>query len=258
MLSVVTVCFNNLEELKTTIQSVDKQLMLPEEHLIIDGSTRTEIQDFLENTPQPPYRKWICEPDKGISDAFNKGITNATCKIVHLLNSGDYYFDENAIKNAIQAFKDDEHLQWLHGKYAQFRGGAWVMSGKPFDPKLLYRGMRQLGHQTFFVKKIMYDRYGLFNLSLKMAMDYDFIVRIAKEKFHFLDKPITVFTPGGISSNQFKNSLKETREVYEKYYGFSIKSRLWMLRSFLLAWFTNETGMGKWLFQLKNKAEIDN
>lgn len=255
-LSVVSVCFNNLDELKTTIQSVDSQQRLPEEHLIIDGSTNTEIRDYLEKNSQPSYRRWICERDKGISDAFNKGVSNARSKVIHLLNSGDYYFNEQATTWAMQAFENDDRLMWLHGKYAQFRGGAWVLSGTLFEPKLLYKGMRQLGHQTFFVQKKMYEKHGNFSLSLKMAMDYDFIVRIAQEKFTFIDQPITVFTPGGVSSNQFKNSLTETRKIYEHYHGFSLKTRLWMLRSFLLAWFTNSTALGKFLFQLKNKKNI--
>ncbi len=255
-LSVVTVCFNNLDELKTTIASVDAQQRLPEEHLIIDGSTQPAIREYLEQHPQPTYRRWICEPDEGISDAFNKGIRQARHTVVHLLNSGDYYFDTFATQQAMQAFEGNNQLQWLHGKYAQFRGGTWVVSGKPFDPTLLYRGMRQLGHQTFFVKKNLYETYGGFDKALKRAMDYDFLVRIAHEPFHFIAKPLVVFTPGGVSSLQVKESLQEVVQTYEKYHGRSLKAHLWMLRSWALAWFTNSTVLGKWIFQWKNRHQL--
>ena len=73
-ISIITICFNNLDDLKATCASVDGQTVHPYEHIIIDGSTKSDIKEFLENNPQPSYRKWLCERDKGISDAFNKGI----------------------------------------------------------------------------------------------------------------------------------------------------------------------------------------
>ena len=77
-LSVITISFNNLKELQQTCNSVDSQSIPPHEHYIIDGSSNDEISVWLNNSSQPEYRKWICEKDKGISDAFNKGINLAS------------------------------------------------------------------------------------------------------------------------------------------------------------------------------------
>ena len=93
-ISIITICFNNKEELIKSMQSVNIQQQPPYEHFIIDGSTNSEIRDYLENTPQPTWRKWLCERDNGISDAFNKGIKLSTGEVVHLLNSGDIYYDD--------------------------------------------------------------------------------------------------------------------------------------------------------------------
>src|SRR5688572_12942089 len=95
-LSVITICFNNLQEVIETCLSVDEQTVLPYEHLIIDGSTNEEIVTWLIKSPQPSYRRWIHERDKGISDAFNKGIRNATGEVLHILNSGDKYSSEKS------------------------------------------------------------------------------------------------------------------------------------------------------------------
>ena len=76
-ISVITICFNNLKEVINTCTSVDKQLDMPFEHIIVDGSNNSEIADYLANNPQPKYRKWLSEKDKGIADAFNKGIKRA-------------------------------------------------------------------------------------------------------------------------------------------------------------------------------------
>ena len=93
-LSIVTICFNNLQDLITTCKSVDDQHLKPFEHIIINGSTNSEIKNWYESSNHPSYRIIINELDGGISDAFNKGISKATGDVIHLLNSGDIYFDE--------------------------------------------------------------------------------------------------------------------------------------------------------------------
>src|SRR5688500_11908373 len=122
--SVITICFNNLEELIATCKSVDKQSRKPEEHLIVDGSSDEKILRWLQDQPQPTYRRWIHERDKGISDAFNKGITNAIGDVNHLLNSGDVYYDTDAIKMVMDVFNADPSIMWTHSAYVQNRGGS--------------------------------------------------------------------------------------------------------------------------------------
>jgi len=254
-ISIVTICFNNPEELKETISAIDAQLEKPFEHLIIDGSTNTEIKDYLENTPQPTYRSWLCERDKGISDAFNKGILRSTGDVIHLQNSGDYYYDNEVLKLVKKEFETKPEIKWLHGKYVQYRGGVWVVSGKPFDRKKLYRGMRTIGHPAMFVKKELYDKYGLFDINKKIAMDYDFLVRIADEPFSFIERPLIKFLPGGVSDKKMKEGLQEARESYFKYKGFDAKLVLWQWRIILLHEIT-KSGIGKMLFRLKNRKKI--
>jgi len=88
-ISIITICFNNLNELLLTLSSVDHQTHLPHEHIVIDGSTNPQIANYLNTHPQPDYRLWKSEPDEGISDAFNKGILKSTGDIIGTLNSGD-------------------------------------------------------------------------------------------------------------------------------------------------------------------------
>ena len=252
-ISVITVCFNNLEEVKTTCQSVDKQTVKPYEHLIVDGSTNNEIEDYLNSHPQPAYRKWKHEPDKGISDAFNKGAKRASGAITHLLNSGDYYYDETVLKRVEEAFEADPELMWVSGRYFQHQMGGWVESGVAFEPGKLYRGMRQVAHPTMFVKKELYDRHGYFDLSVEVAMDYDFMVRIRNEKYRFINYPLTVFTPGGNSDVRYFEGLQDVKESYRKHVGFSLKQEAWILlvkgRTHLM-----KTPVGKAIFRLRHKT----
>lgn len=152
-------------------------------------------------------------------------------------------------------FRNNPEIKWLHGQYAQHKGGIWVISGKSFDPLKLYRGFRTVGHPTMFIKKELYKKHGLFDLDLKIAMDYAFLVRIANEKFAFIEEPLAVFTPGGQSNNLIKGSMKEMTEIYTKYKGYSFMNQLWAMRIRLLHQLTG-TGFGKWLFKLKNSKNI--
>lgn len=256
-LSVITICFNNLSELQKTCSSVDGQTRVPEEHWIINGSTNREIADWLEQTPQPPYRKWINERDKGISDAFNKGVGKANGEITHLLNSGDTYASNDVIEVVMQVFEKKPAVQWISGNIHMTRAGKPVLVGKAFAKDKLYRGMRSVSHPTWFVKKAVYDRVGLYNGAYKIAMDYDMMCRIVDEPYLYLNKPIAVFDDTGVSNTQYLQSLRENREVYESHFGFSPKLVAWQIRLKILHHLL-QTGFGKWLFGLKQKAGLEN
>jgi len=256
-LSIITICFNNLEDVKKTCTSVDSQSLKPYEHIIIDGSTNTDIKTFLENTPQPVYRNWICERDKGIADAFNKGIKNATGDIIYLLNSGDTIYDETVTQRVIDVFEKDPTIMWSNGKLKTFRGNLWVIVGKPFEKKKLYRGMRSVFHPTMYVRKEVYDRCGAFDISIKYAMDYDFLCRIRDEKNVFIDYLLAIFDPTGISTTQYLTAMEDAYRCYRKYYGYSFKQTLWSWRLSFLHHLLNSP-IGKSLYRLKVKLGLQN
>jgi len=250
-LSIITICFNNLEEVLNTCKSVDEQVVNPFEHLIINGSTNDEIKNYFDHFGTATFRKIFTEKDNGIADAFNKGIQKSTGDIILLLNSGDLLYDKNVIRIVLEKFDADENLMWLHGKYRCQRSGIWVTLGKPFEAKKLYRGMRSLSHQTMYVRKELYDKYGLYDNSFKIAMDFDFVARIRNEKFVFLDEILAINVPGGISSEKYDLSLKEGSLVVNKYLGFSWKNKLWTLRLKTLKTIQNIPFLGKLLYRVK-------
>ena len=250
-LSVITICFNNLAELQATCRSVDAQTHVPEEHLLIDGSKNQEILEWLTGNEQPTYRRWIHEKDEGISDAFNKGIRNAKGTLTHLLNSGDRYADIKAIETMLQVFENDPALKWAHSQYVQHRGDMDLVSGVPFDKNQLWKGMRTVAHPSMFIKKELYDRHGLYKTDYRIAMDYDFLVRIRNEKNQFIPKPLVYFAPGGASNLQFSKGLAEVKKSYKSHIGKSFMQDIWQLRQRLLHSFMN-TRIGKNWFQRKN------
>lgn len=256
-ITVITICFNNLSELQKTCSSVDNQDNKPFEHWIINGSTNSEIENWLLNTPQPSYRKWINERDNGIADAFNKGITLASGTITHLLNSGDIYASNDVLQEVSTVFSNNSKIQWMSGNIQLIRSGQKVNVGKPFESRKLYRGMRSVSHPTWFVKKEVYERVGLYSSEYKIAMDYDLMCRIANEPYAYLNKVITVFDDSGVSSLHYLRSLQENKKIYESYFGFSFRFMVWHWRLALLHHLL-QTSFGKWLFGLKKKLGMEN
>ena len=256
-ISIITISFNNLKDVIATCKSVDEQLMMPFEHIIVDGSTTGEIREYLEGSVQPAYRRWICERDNGIADAFNKGIRNATGDVTLLLNSGDELYDNTVLQRVNKEFEGDPSLMWCHGKLKMIRGGVWVVVGKTFEKDKLYRGMRGVFHPTMYVKREVYERRGMFDTEIKMAMDYDFLCRIADEKNSFIDYPLATFDPTGVSTTKYLDAMNESYAAYRKYYGWTFKQTLWSWRLSILHHLL-ESRFGKWLYKVKVKLKLEN
>ncbi len=256
-ISIITICFNNLPELLDTCASVDSQDLLPYEHWIVDGSTEGHIRHHLENNPQPPYRKWLCERDKGISDAFNKGIQRAGGDVLNMLNSGDHYAGHGALQAVAAAFEKNTNISWVHGKCETIRGGRKVVLGKPFDPSKLYRGMRSVWHQTIFLRKEIHERYGLYDVHIDIAMDYDLLCRMAREPFLFLEKVLVVFAPHGISQQKYLEGLRQMEEVYGRYYPVGWKLKAWHWRLRVLHGLLKGPA-GKLLYRVKTMLGLEN
>jgi glycosyltransferase involved in cell wall biosynthesis len=256
-ITVVTICFNNFSDVKRTCKSVDTQLLLPFEHIIIDGSSTPEIKNFLEQDRQPGYRKWICERDEGISDAFNKGIKNTKGDIILLLNSGDELYDVSILQKVSERFEVERSLMWCHGKLKLMRGGVWVIVGKPFEKDKLYRGMRGVFHPTMYVKRELYNTHGMFDVNIKMAMDYDLLCRIANEKNAFIDYPLATFDPTGVSTTKYLDAMNESYAVYQKYFGKTFKQVFWSWRLSFLHHLLGSK-LGKALYKIKVKLKLEN
>ncbi len=250
-LSIITICFNNLQDLIKTCDSVDRQIEKPFEHIIVNGSTNDDIKDWFIAQNKNNCRLIINERDAGISDAFNKGILLAKGDLIHLLNSGDIYYDENATQIVSKKINDLPNVNWVSGNIVLHRGGNWVTIGKPFDKKQVYKGMRAISHPTWFVKKEVYDRLGLYK-NYSIAMDYDMMCRIKEEPYAYINYTLIKFDNTGVSNSRYLDSLKQNIEVYESNFGYSLKSRFWQFRLKLLHLFL-QTWLGKEAFSLKIK-----
>jgi len=213
-ISVITVCLNSCETIEKTIESVIGQSYHEKEYIIIDGGSTDGTVDIIKKY-ENDIAYWHSFKDDGIYDAMNQGIDEASGDIICFLNSNDWYEDE-VFEKIIASF-EEENCDVVSGRV------AWIIenqvmgySAKEVTKKDIYEKMIYQ-HPAMFVKSKLFEQYGKFDLTYKMAADYEWILRVYSEGANIktIDRIITNFRRGGISYN--KKCFEETREISLKY-----------------------------------------
>ncbi len=203
--SIITVVFNNADTITECIRSVLDQTYRNIELIIIDGGstdgTQLKIESFKDEIAY-----YISEKDSGIFDAYNKGIKKATGEIVGILNSDDFLYEPETIDKIVNAFEDSKaDLVYGNGMFVSQNDTSRIKriySSKSFKRNYLNFGWIPL-HPTIYVKKEVYDKYGLYSLNYSIASDYDISLRwFQNEKIskHFLNDWIVKMRLGGKST----------------------------------------------------------
>jgi len=219
--SIITATYNSEKTIEACMASVLHQSYTDIEYIIVDGGSNAETLKILNTTAkQHPNIRLSSEPDKGIYDALNKGIAKATGDIVGFVHSDDFLANNEVISSIVAAFNmndvdgvyGDLHYVALENTDKIIRN--WI--SKPFVYSLLKKGWMP-AHPTLYVKKSIYDKYGVFDLKYNIAADYDFILRIFGQEnlsFFYLPKTIVKMRIGGASNKNLKNILQKSKEDY--------------------------------------------
>ncbi|MDA9774810.1 glycosyltransferase [Algibacter sp.] len=222
-LSIITATYNNENTIVSCMQSVLQQSYSNIEYVVIDGNSKDDtlaiVKQYQLNYPHVTF-KIISEPDKGIYDALNKGIAQATGDIIGFVHSDDVLASETILSEIADAFHN-KALDGVYGdlQYVSHSNTNQVIrywKSQSFNPKLLKQGWMP-AHPTLFLKRNVYEKYGNFDLSYKIAADYDFMLRVLKDqtlKFFYLPEVITKMRVGGASNRSIKNIIQKTREDY--------------------------------------------
>ncbi len=211
-ISLITISFNNFEELKLTLNSLENVSGI--ESLVINGGSCQNTLKFLSEG----HIKHISEPDMGISDAFNKGAKNSTNDFIAYLNSGDTLTDKNYYKQALKIFKDNPEIDFIYAQIEidHIKHGKMLVSP---NEKLDFTKM-PFPHPSLIVKKDVFHRIGDFDLNLKIAMDYDFAVRLinsGSKGYYYRQMPVVLMDGEGVSSHQGILGQKERIYILKKY-----------------------------------------
>lgn len=190
-LSIITVSFNASEELMQTIQSVNNQLRRAEvEHIIVDGnSTDTTPQILQEHFNE--IEIIVSEPDRGVYDAMNKGISLAKSEWIYFLNAGDTFLNEHSVTRILDAQNNSDVLY----------SDVIVNTVKETFTFHTSFENKKLNHQGFVYKKHLHKKFGIYSVIKKFtAADYLFFLQLDDVNVKKLEHPIAIFQAGGLSS----------------------------------------------------------
>ncbi|MBM4184022.1 MAG: glycosyltransferase [Gemmatimonadetes bacterium] len=183
LVSVVTACYNAGGTIGRAIESVLAQTYPFIEYIVIDGGSSDDtLRVVNEMGSAMPKLKVVSEPDRGISDAFNKGIALATGNYVQLLNADDY-LPPTKIADSVQLMQENPHADFAFGDLmlVDHRGVPFIeIEGNANYARTVNRSMPRVNHPTFFVRESVYRLYGGFEERWSFAMDYDWLLRVTK------------------------------------------------------------------------------
>ncbi len=216
-ISIITICYNSEKTIKDTIESVLSQTYPDVEYIIIDGRSKDGTLDIVKKYSSQ-IAEIISEPDKGIYDAMNKGIKKATGEIIGIINSDDFYCNKDIIATVVNQFKKTGvdacygNIQYIDRDNIEKKVRFW-RAGEYRKEKL--RSGWIMPHPAFFVKRSVYEKYGLFNLDFKIAADYELMLRFLLRHItlSYIDETLVSMREGGTSAASIKHRKKGWREL---------------------------------------------
>lgn len=217
-ISIITVCYNSAETLEKTIQSIISQSYKNIEYIVVDGFSTDHTLNIIKKYENKLAIKWISEKDNGLYDAMNKGVQMATGDYVGILNSDDTFHSHNTVEQVVAFLAENEGIDAIIGDVVQHRKDGKVIrrySSKNWVPDHLKVGFMP-PHPSLFIKRSLFEKYGLYQLGYRIAADYELIIRyFLKNKISYKYSGLTTTSMlvGGASSSGLASYKIITREV---------------------------------------------
>ena len=264
-LSIITINYNNAAGLRKTLDSVAFQTCTDFEHIIVDGASTDESVEIIREyeqslafslSPLTSHLTWLSEPDTGIYNAMNKGIKLAKGEYLLFLNSGDFLVAPNILE---RVFVQSLDVDIINARCNVSDNGKVIWTS-PYLPKVTMTDLYFVGlpHQSTFIRRMLFDKYGVYREDFRYNSDMDFWYRsiaIGNATTHGVDIVTTDYNLDGISTinaqtEQYKN---EVREIFSQ--GFLPKVlqdyELWKKERDIYtkySWIDQHRGLQKLLF----------
>lgn len=215
--TLVTVVRNGESTLRRTIESVLAQTYRNIEYIIVDGGSTDGTLDIVREYSQR-IACWISEEDRGISDAFNKGVALATGSILGFINADDW-LEPGVVESVVSKMGDTSERAIVHGmvQYWSEEGRQNLVAG---DHTLLDKDMT-INHPTVFATAECYRSIGLFRLDFRCAMDYEWLLRARLNGIHFtyLPRALVNMQLGGVSDRNWRLAIREVARAKSLHLG---------------------------------------
>ena len=228
-ISIITVCYNSAKTISDTLQSVREQTYPNIEHIVIDGGSKDNTLEVVA-AAGPHVAKLVSEKDNGIFDAMNKGLALATGEIVGFLNSDDVFAHVDVVSEIAQAMVD-RSIDACYGDLIYVAQDDMNKIVRYWKSREYKQGLFERGwvpaHPTFYARRKLYQSYGDFDLDLRLAADFDIMLRFFEAHritSAYIPDVLVKMRLGGASNASYSNVLQQNREIAMAFrkYGFSV------------------------------------
>lgn len=226
-ISIITATYNSGQTLTDTLESVLRQSYTGIDYVIVDGGSKDNTLDIIRRY-EPRFEghmRWISEPDKGIYDAMNKGIRMATGDVVGLLNSDDFYTSNDVLETVAKTMSDP-NVDAVYGDIHYVNDNDLTRCVRYYSSRVFRRGLMRMGfmpaHPSFYCRRAIYERYGTFDTSLRIAADFENLLRLIfvnRIRTKYIPVDFVTMRTGGASSSgmvSHKRILKEHMIAYKQ------------------------------------------
>ena len=221
--SIITVTFNSISVINDCLDSISSQEYDNIQHIVIDGASTDGTLSILESK-HSQLNTLISKPDNGIYDAMNKGIRIATGDIIGFLNSDDFYANNKVISKVVREFERDSLLDSCYSDLIYvdqlkiYKIVRYVKSSE-FNQGLFSKGWCP-PHPTFFVRRSVYERLGIFDLNYDIASDVDLMMRFLEKhkiKSKYIPEVWVKMRMGGTTNKNLKNIWLQNKEIIHSF-----------------------------------------
>jgi len=217
-ISVITVSYNSATTIADTVRSVANQMHSDIEHLVIDGLSTDDTVKVVEANWHPNI-VLSSEPDAGIYDAMNKGLTRATGEIIGFLNADDFFADTGALALVAKAFESDPCIEACFGDLVYVTEDNLKVvrywKSRPYQKGSFAHGWCP-AHPTFYIRRTALNRLGQFDLNFRLAADAEFMMRYLErggiQSTHIPHIQVRMRL-GGATNQSWRNIVYQNREI---------------------------------------------
>ena len=227
-LSIITATYNSERTLRDTMESILNQTFQDFEYIIVDGASKDATLDIIREY-EPRFlgkMRYLSEPDKGIYDAMNKGFAMATGDVIGILNSDDFFTSDDVLQAVVDGFAGE----YVDAVYADihFVGTddltkcVRYYSSSVFRPWMMRFGMIP-AHPSFYCRKAVYDQYGSFDTTYRIAADFEILLRlifIHRIRTRYVKKDFVTMRLGGASTTGYGSwslIMKEHLQIMKRH-----------------------------------------
>ena len=224
LFAIITITFNAADTIGRTVESIDSQTFTDYEHLVVDGASRDNTVELVAARPNP-RRSVISEPDKGLYDAMNKGISHTTGKYLIFLNAGDKFHSADTLEMIAKAISDNNTPGIVYGQTdivdneGRRLGPRHLFAPEKLTLKSFAQGML-VCHQAFVALRRI---TGSYDLKYRYSADFDWCIRClqhSKKNIGLVDTVFIDYLSEGVTTNNRFSSLRERFRIMSYYYGF--------------------------------------